>query len=155
MEQRLSEYLFKFILVDVLTWKESSLYQKRRAVYLLGDRTICYKYRSFGDENSWLAMNVLICNAHCYIRHCSWFHLAQLYQEPIGLLIIFNFARVSKRVWLDNKNSLKHFENSLKQLALTVYGLIFGRAYYRKDFCFWELGGFLLGGGELIIGILR
>ena len=44
---------------------------------------------------------------------------------------------VSKLVDLDNKNSLKHYENSLKQLALRVYGLIFGRAYmyYQKDFC--------------------
>ena len=42
---------------------------------------------------------------------------------------------VSKWVGLDNKNSLKQYKNSLKQLALTVHGLIFGRAYYRKDFC--------------------
>ena len=42
---------------------------------------------------------------------------------------------VSKWVGLDNKNSLKHYENILKQLALTVHGLIFRRAYYRKDFC--------------------
>ena len=43
--------------------------------------------------------------------------------------------RVSKQVVLDNKNSLKHSENSLKQLVLTVHGLIFGKAYYWKDFC--------------------
>ena len=42
---------------------------------------------------------------------------------------------VSKWVGLDNKNSLKHYENSLKLLALTLHGHIFGRAYYRKDFC--------------------
>ena len=76
---------------------------------------------------------------------------------------------VSKRVWLDNRNSLKHYENSLKQLKtastnspwayfreglllegylrLRFGGLIFGRAYF---FFFW--GG---GGGGLIIGILR
>ena len=42
---------------------------------------------------------------------------------------------VSKWVGLDNKNSLKHYENSLKQLALKVHGLIFGWMYYRKDFC--------------------
>ena len=40
---------------------------------------------------------------------------------------------VSKWVGLDNKNSIKHYENSLKQLALTIHGLIFGRAYYQKD----------------------
>ena len=34
-----------------------------------------------------------------------------------------------------NKNSLKHDDNSLKQLTLTVYGLIFGTAYCRKDIC--------------------
>ena len=33
---------------------------------------------------------------------------------------------VSKWVGLDNKNSLKHYENSLKELALTGYGLILG-----------------------------
>ena len=42
---------------------------------------------------------------------------------------------VSNWVGLDNKNSLKHHENSLKQLPLIVHGLIFGRAYYRKEFC--------------------
>ena len=42
---------------------------------------------------------------------------------------------VSKWVELDNKNRPKHYQNSLKQLALTVHGLTFGRAYYRKDFC--------------------
>ena len=42
---------------------------------------------------------------------------------------------VSEWVGLDNKNSLKHYGNSLKQLALTVHGLIFGRTHYRKDFC--------------------
>ena len=41
----------------------------------------------------------------------------------------------SKWAGLDNKNSLKHYENSLKQLTLTVHGPIFGRAYHRKDFC--------------------
>ena len=42
---------------------------------------------------------------------------------------------VSKLVGLDNKNSSKDYENSLKQLSLTVRGLIFERAYYRKDIC--------------------
>ena len=42
---------------------------------------------------------------------------------------------ISKWVGLDNKNSLKHYKNSLKQLAVTVHGLIFRRAYYWKDFC--------------------
>ena len=45
---------------------------------------------------------------------------------------------VSKWDGLDNKNSVKHYENNfkqLKQLALTVHGLIFGRAYFRKEFC--------------------
>ena len=36
-----------------------------------------------------------------------------------------------KMGWLDNKNSLKQ----LKQLTLTVHGLIFGRVCYRKDIC--------------------
>ena len=44
---------------------------------------------------------------------------------------------VSKWVGLDNKNSVKHYENSLKQLALSlaVHGLTFRRAYHQKDFC--------------------
>ena len=45
-------------------------------------------------------------------------------------------------VGLDNKNSLK-------QLALTVHGLIFGKAYYWKDFCFRDFGD---GGGGLVSG---
>ena len=44
---------------------------------------------------------------------------------------------VSKLVGLDNKNIPKDYENSLTQLALTVHGLIFGRAYNQKDFCIW------------------
>ena len=43
------------------------------------------------------------------------------------------------------------FQNGLglttKQLAVTVHGLIFGRAYYRKDFCVCDLGGLFSGGG--------
>ena len=58
---------------------------------------------------------------------------------------------ISKWVGLDNKNSLKHHKNSLKQLALTVHGLMFGRAYDQKVLCL-RFGGLFLGG--LIIGIL-
>ena len=43
---------------------------------------------------------------------------------------------------------------TIKQIALTVHGLIFGRAYYWKDFCVLVLGGlfsrgliFFWGGG--------
>ena len=52
---------------------------------------------------------------------------------------------VSKWVGHDNKNSVKHYENSLKQPALTGYGLIFGRAgaseglIFRRAY-FWEGG---------------
>ena len=60
---------------------------------------------------------------------------------------------VSKWVGLYNKNSLKHSENSLRQLVLTVHVLVFGRAFYRKDSCVLDLAGLFLGG--LIIGILR
>ena len=79
---------------------------------------------------------------------------------------------ISKWVGLHNKNSLNHCENSLKQLVLTVHGLIFGRAYYQQDFCIRDLGGllsggliylfyfiiivvFFFGGGGLFIGILQ
>ena len=77
---------------------------------------------------------------------------------------------VSKWVVLDNKNSPKHYEDSLKQLKtagtespwayiregllsegflrLRFEGLIFGRACF---FCFV----FFFGGGGLIIGILQ
>ena len=56
---------------------------------------------------------------------------------------------ISKCVWLNNKNILKHKENSLKQLTLTVHGLIFGRAYYGKYIFVIDLGGlfFFFGGG--------
>ena len=46
----------------------------------------------------------------------------------------------------NGKNSPIHHENSLKQLALTVHGFIFKRAYYRKNFCVGGLGGLFLGG---------
>ena len=43
------------------------------------------------------------------------------------------------------------FQNGLgltiKPLALTVHGHIFGRAYYRRDFCVSDLGGLFQGGG--------
>ena len=43
---------------------------------------------------------------------------------------------VSKWVGLNNKNTLKHEDNCLKQLklamSLMVYGIIFGRAYYQS-----------------------
>ena len=79
---------------------------------------------------------------------------------------------VSKWVGLDNKNSLKHYENSLKQLKtanrnrpwayiregilsegflrLRFWGLIFGKAYYYH----YPFSFFFFGGG-LIMGILR
>ena len=59
---------------------------------------------------------------------------------------------------------MKIAQNRLKHLTLTVHGLIFGRAYYRKDICILHLGGLFSGGlifgrafflGRLIIGILR
>ena len=57
---------------------------------------------------------------------------------------------VSKWTGLDYKNSLKHYENRLKQLKRAntnrPHGLIFGRAYYRKDFCVWYLGNLFSGG---------
>ena len=42
---------------------------------------------------------------------------------------------VLKWVGLDNKNRLKHYLNSLKQLVLTGMGLYSEGQYYRKDFC--------------------
>ena len=63
---------------------------------------------------------------------------------------------VSKWVGLDsNMKQAKTLPKQPKQpktaIALTVQGLIFGRAYYRKDFCVWDLGayfreGLFLGG---------
>ena len=43
--------------------------------------------------------------------------------------------------------------NSLKQLTVTVHGLILGRAYYWKDIYVWDLGALFLRGR--IIGILQ
>ena len=46
------------------------------------------------------------------------------------------------------------FQNGLgltiKQLALTVHGHIFGRAYYQRDFCVSDLGGLFQGGVGLL-----
>ena len=73
--------------------------------------------------------------------HASWFSV-----EPIfGGAYYWKQFCVSKLVGLETKNSLKHYKNSLKQLPLTVHGLIFRRAYYRKDFCVWDLGGLIFG----------
>ena len=71
----------------------------------------------------------------------------------------WNEICVSKWVGPDGKKRLKHYENSLKQLALTVHGLIIGRIFASE---IWG-GGLIFGrayfGGEgaggLIIGILR
>ena len=49
-----------------------------------------------------------------------------------GVIIGRNFP-FENGLGLTNKNSLKHYENSLKQLALTVHGHIFGRACYWRD----------------------
>ena len=59
---------------------------------------------------------------------------------------------ISKWFGLDNKNSLKYYKNTLKQLALTVHGLIFERAYYRKDIPVSEILGGGGGGGGGISG---
>ena len=47
--------------------------------------------------------------------------------------LIFGGAYYWKE-FCDSKWVGHHNKNSVKQLALTVHGLIFGRAYYRKDF---------------------
>ena len=56
---------------------------------------------------------------------------------------------ISKWVGLDNKNSLKHYENSPKQLALTVHGFILGRLIIGRIFAsqIWRLIFFFWGGG--------
>ena len=48
--------------------------------------------------------------------------------------------------WVGLDNKTRHKDNSLKQLTLTVHGFIFGRAYYPKDICVCDLGGFFSGG---------
>ena len=64
-----------------------------------------------------------------------------------------NFAFQNGLGSVDNKNSLKHYGNSFKQLALTVHGLMFGTAYYRtKEFLRLRLGGSLFSGGLLLEG---
>ena len=54
--------------------------------------------------------------------------------EPLFSARYWKEFCVSKWVGLDNTNGLKHYENSLKQLALTVDGLILRRACDREDF---------------------
>ena len=51
-----------------------------------------------------------------------------------GLTIGRNFA-FFKWLGIRNENGLKRYESGPKQLALTVHGLIFGRAFAWKDFC--------------------
>ena len=57
-----------------------------------------------------------------------------MYLFSEGLIIARNCA-FQNGLRLTIKKSLKDYKNSLKQLALTDYELIFGKAYYRKDFC--------------------
>ena len=61
-----------------------------------------------------------------------------------------------KMVELNNKSTLKHYKNTLKQLAPTVHRLIFGRVYFLFIYLFVYLFIYLffLGGGGLIIGVL-
>ena len=67
----------------------------------------------------------------------SWAYFrGSLFSE--GLTIGKNFAFQNGLGLACNKNSLKHYENNLKQLKIATtngLGLIFGKAYYRKDFC--------------------
>ena len=61
---------------------------------------------------------------------------------------------VSKWVGIDNKNTFKHQDNSknsLKQLTLTVHGLMYGRACYRRNIRVCDLGGLLTGGLIILI----
>ena len=119
--------------------------------------------------------NVAVKSSHSlYYRKIPIISPGLIFVQKVFLLVLFSgeliFGAayywkefcVSKRVGLDNKNGVKHCENSLKQLALTVHGIIFGRAYFRKVFCVRDLWGlfsggliffFWGGGGGLIIGI--
>ena len=65
---------------------------------------------------------------------------------PGELIFRGNLICISKCVVLDNKDSLKYEENNLQQLTLTVHGLIFWRAYYRKDHCVCDLGAYFWEG---------
>ena len=51
--------------------------------------------------------------------------------------LIFGWASYWKEFYVS-----KWVRLTIKQLAITVHGLIFGRAYDRKDFCVQDLGGF-------------
>ena len=57
-------------------------------------------------------------------------------QKAVLLGFIFGGAYFQRGLLLEG---ILHFKKGLsltiKQLALTVHGLIFGRAYYWKDFC--------------------
>ena len=121
-------------------------------------------------------------NLHVLRSHSRSFRIppSPFYNEDVSKSLVFyfpsSFEKIVNVIWIpknsDNKpwayicskgrnsafQSLKHFENSSKQLALTVHGLIFRRAYYRKDIYVSDLGGLFSGGlifGGLIIGILR
>ena len=79
-----------------------------------------------------------------FVQKAFWLGLFSV--EPIfGGAYYWKGFCVSQWVGRDNKNSLKHYENSLKQLALTVRGLIFGRAYYRRAFLRLRFEGLIFG----------
>ena len=102
-----------------------------------------------GPTLTTLLMRIKDGQSQLFMQCCWAYFRGSLSSE--GLIIGSNFAFW---VGIDNKNSLKHYENSLKQLAPTVHGLYSGEIIVRKIFAseiFWKGGG----GEALIIGILQ
>ena len=84
-----------------------------------------------------------MCRAHC----ANHFRICLTGQDKIcSNLIVFN----SVSDWLIWKKSLKFclggHGSCSRTVTVTVHGLIFGRVYYWKDICIWDLGGLFSGG---------
>ena len=82
---------------------------------------------------------------------CGLIFVGSLFSE--GLIIGGNLHFNAKWAGLGNKNSLKHEDNSLKQLKTANTNspwALLGRAYYRKDICISDFGSLFSGG--LIFG---
>ena len=93
-----------------------------------------------------------------YFRNClncdslRWSHTHFICIPAVHIISFRAYYRkefsVSKWIELDNKNIPKHKDNSLKQLKTARTNSPW--AYYRKDFCIWDLGA-LISGGLIIL----
>ena len=160
---------------EAIIWTETVLTQNclktpasALAVIQICDLPLCSPVRY---QHSWANKTAL--NVDASYMKTAYFVVQKAFLLGLGLFwgeLIFGGACYQKEFctseWVGlDKKELKTL-SSLKQLkTVIVHGLIFGRAYYRKDICVWDLGELIFGrayyfflwggGGGLIIGILR